>query len=79
MFNAKNMARELKEKDLPLLVPYNIHFSDECSSGRILDYLLKAHSLHFTDRPDGYFYSTVKETVDRIDTLRQQVDYGLRT
>jgi MinD-like ATPase involved in chromosome partitioning or flagellar assembly len=79
MFNAKNMARELKEKDLPLLVPYNIHFSDECSSGRILDYLLKSHSLHFTDRPDGYFYNTVKDTVDRIDTLRQQVDYGLRT
>ena len=79
MFNAKNMARELKEKDLPLLVPYNIHFSDECSTGRILDYLLKSHSLHYTDRPDGYFYNTVKETVDRIDTLRQQVDYGIRT
>jgi hypothetical protein len=79
MFNAKNMARELKEKDLPLLVPYNIHFNDECSSGRILDFLLKSHSLHFTDRPDGYFYNTVKDTVDRIDTLRQQVDYGLRT
>ena len=79
MFNAKNMARELKEKDLPLLVPYNIHFNDECSSGRLLDFLLKAHSLHFTDRPDGYFYSTVKETVDRIEYLRKQVDYGLRS
>jgi len=77
-YSPKNASRTLKEKDAPIIIPYNVNFADECCDGNMVDFLLKAKSLHYTDRPDGYFYAVVKDGVERIDNIRKQVDFGLR-
>lgn len=77
-YSSKNVARLLKEKDLPFVVPYNILFADSCSEGKIIDYLLSIQRLNFADGKDGYFYSELKETAERIDFARKQFEYQMK-
>ena len=65
-------------EDLPFVVPYNILFADSCSEGKIIDYLLSIQRLNFADGKDGYFYSELKETAERIDFARKQFEYQMK-
>lgn len=75
-FTSKNIARYLNEKDIPVTVPYNILFSDHCSEGEILDYILQVRQLTFIEGKDGFFYECLKKVVDKIDYKRKEFEYG---
>ena len=77
-FTAKNIGRELKESITPFVVPYNIHFSDNCSDTTLVDYILKVQKLTFKDGDDRKFYQALKDTTERIDYERTSFEYGLK-
>ncbi len=77
-YTAKNIARMLNEKETPLVVPYNIAFTDNCCTGTIIDYMLSVQSLSFKNGKDGYFYEEVKKSIEALDYLRQEVDFGMK-
>lgn len=74
-YTSKNIGRMLNEKDVPITVPYNILFNDNCSEGSIIDYVLQVRTLSFREGKDGYFYDCVKEAADTIDNKRKYVEY----
>ena len=76
-FNAKNMGRYLKEKNSPIVVPYNILFADYCSEGKILDYFLAIKAYKVGQGKDEFFCTQVRDAVERIDYLRQAQEFGL--
>ena len=76
-YTAKNMGRYLKERNVPIVIPYNIFFADSCSEGKIIDYLLSLQILTSRKDRDGFFYDQVQRTVERIDYLRQAQEFGL--
>lgn len=76
-YSAKNVGRILKERNVPLTVPYNILFADSCSDGKIVDYLLSLQQLEGSQGKDRYFYDEIKKTAERLDYLRQAQEYGL--
>lgn len=76
-FSSKNVARLLKEKNLPMAVPYNILFADECSEGRIVDYILKANAMKEFDNKDTFFVNTLKNTKDYLIYKMQEKMNGL--
>ena len=75
-YTSKNIARYLNEKDVPVTVPYNILYSDSCSEGLIIDYILSVRQLTFIEGKDGYFYECLKDAVNKIDYKRKEVEYG---
>lgn len=77
-YTAKNIARLLNEKNVPLIVPYNITFTDNCCTGTIIDYLLSIQSLSFKNGKDGYFYEELKKSIESLDFLRQEIDFGVK-
>ena len=76
-YTAKNVGRYLKEKNIPVVVPYNILFSDHCSEGKILDYFLAIKAYKVGQGKDEYFCTQVRETIEKIDYLRQEQEFGL--
>ncbi len=76
-FSSKNVARLLREKNIPMEVPYNILFADECSEGRIVDYILKANTLKEFDNKDTYFVNTLNSTKDYLIYKMQEKMNGL--
>ena len=76
-YTAKNMGRYLKEKNIPLVVPYNILFADHCSEGKILDYFLAIKAYRVGQGKDEYFCTQVRDTIEKIDYLRQEQEFGL--
>ena len=74
-FTSKNMGRFLKEKNAPIVVPYNILFADNCSEGKILDYFL-AMQVSENKRND-FFCNQIRDAVEKIDYLRQSYEFGL--
>ncbi|MBR3325033.1 MAG: hypothetical protein IKG14_03195 [Clostridia bacterium] len=75
-YTCKNIARYLNEKDNPVAVPYNILYSDSCSEGQIIDYILSVRQLFFTEGKDGYFYECLKDVVEKINYKREEAEYG---
>ena len=65
-YTQKNVARYLKEKNIPICVPYDPIFSDNCKVGKIIDYFLSIKSLTFKDLRQGEFYNKVVDSVARI-------------
>ena len=76
-FTDKNVARYLKEKKYPFVFPHSIQFSDACSEGKIIDYIVKVKELDGDDREDGYFYTRLNKTTEDIDYRRKEIDMGL--
>ncbi len=76
-YTAKNIGRYLREKNIPLVVPYNILFADHCSDGKILDYFLAIKEYKIGQGKEQYFCTQVRETIERIDYLRQAQEFGL--
>ncbi|MBR3134075.1 MAG: hypothetical protein IKG56_01265 [Clostridia bacterium] len=75
-YTDRNVGRFLNEKVTPLTVPYNILFSDSCSEGQIIDYVLGVRQLTFIEGKDGAFYEAVKKTAEKIDYKRKEIEYG---
>ena len=77
-YSAKNVARFLKEKKPPLIVPYSIMFSDYCSEGKSIDYILSMEGLaaNATDY-NAFFYHNLEKTEQDIDYKRQAVEFGM--
>lgn len=77
-YSAKNVARFLKEKKPPLTVPYSIMFSDYCSEGKSIDYILSMEGLaaNATDY-NAFFYHNLEKTEQDIDYKRQAVEFGM--
>lgn len=75
-FTAKNISRYIGSKELPFYLPDNILFTDCCSEGQIVDYILRARTLTNQDSPDFKFYKELKDGVDRLDKLRRDIEFA---
>lgn len=69
-YTAKNMGRYLREKRVPLTVPYNAHFYDYSTRGKTIDYFLATRKLTFKDGAEGFFYDELRRDVDEIEKIR---------
>lgn len=76
-YSSKNVARFLKEKNIPLVVPYNILFSDDCTEGRIVDYFLKVQKVEGYDNKDTFFIKQLRETTEKLEYKMQEKINGL--
>ena len=76
-YSNKNVARYLKEKNIPLVVPYNILFADDCAEGKIIDYFLKVQRLQGYDNKDTYFIKQLRDTTQRLEYKMQEKINGL--
>lgn len=70
IYTAKNIGRYLREKHTPLTIPYNIHYSDSCSKGKVVDYFLSTNALTFRDGAEGFFYDELRRDVEVIEEIR---------
>lgn len=76
-YSNKNVARFLKEKNIPMVVPYNILLADECSEGRIIDYFLKVQRMEGYDNKDTYFVKQLRNTTQSLEYKMQEKINGL--
>lgn len=76
-YSSKNVARFLREKNIPLVVPYNILFSDDCVEGKIVDYFLKVQKVEGYDNKDTFFIKQLRETTQRLEYKMQEKLNGL--
>lgn len=76
-YSNKNVARYLKEKNIPMIVPYNILLADECSEGKIIDYFLRIQRIEGYDNKDTYFIKQLRQTADSLEYKMQEKMNGL--
>lgn len=79
-YTAKNVSRYIQEKDEPLVIPYNILYSDYATEGKVVDYFLKLAGLESESTKDGkdaYFIGMCNKTGNSIDYSRKEADYGM--
>ena len=76
-YSNKNVARYLKEKNIPIVVPYNILLADDCSEGKIIDYFLKVQRLVGYDNKDTYFIKQLRQTSNSLEYKMQEKMNGL--
>ncbi len=70
-YNKQNVTRYLKERKVVLAVPYNILFTEKCTEGNIIDYILSARNV--TDETDSNF-NFIKE----IKEISQNIIFKLQ-
>ena len=76
-YSNKNVARYLREKNIPMVVPYNILLSDECSEGRIVDYFLKVQRIEGYDNKDTFFIKQLRQTTSSLEYKMQERANGI--
>ena len=77
-YTAKNIGRYLREKNIPITVPYNILFADDCTEGKIIDYFLARQGIKSNNLSrDAYFCDEIRNSIEKIDYLRQAQEFGL--
>lgn len=76
-YSNKNVARYLREKNIPMVVPYNILLSDECSEGRIVDYFLKVQRIVGYDNKDTFFIKQLRQTTSDLEYKMQERANGI--
>ena len=76
-YSNKNVARYLREKNIPMVVPYNILLSDECSEGRIVDYFLKVQRIVGYDNKDTFFIKQLRQTTSSLEYKMQERANGI--
>ena len=76
-YSNKNVARYLREKNIPMFVPYNILLSDECSEGRIVDYFLKVQRIEGYDNKDTFFIKQLRQTTSSLEYKMQERANGI--
>ena len=76
-YNKQNVTRYLKERKVVSAVPYNILFTEKCSEGNIIDYILSAKNV--TDETDTNFnfIKEVKEISQNIIFKLQELQMKL--
>lgn len=74
-YTQKNVARYLREKSIPVCVPYDAIFSDNCKVGKIIDYFLFLKGLTFKDLRQGEFYNKVVDSVAKI--IETKINLGI--
>lgn len=60
-YTAKNVARSLKEKEIPCVIPYNTLFLDASSEGNVVDVILKQRDIRIEDE-NTVFIKEIKDT-----------------
>ena len=65
-YSEKKCIKIFKEKNLPLTVPYNILFADECDGGKIVDYFLKIQKISGYDNKDTFFCKPNKKLSNKF-------------
>ena len=76
-FSAKNVSRYLRERNLPLVVPYNILFADFCAEGKAIDYLTDMMKITNKDDENYQFLKMLNQTTEALDYKRQQIELGM--
>lgn len=76
-FSNKNVARLLREKNIPMIVPYNILFADDCFDGKIIDYFLKIQRVQGYDNKDTYFIKQLRSTSEALEYKMQEKMNGI--
>ena len=76
-YSAKNVSRYLREKNLPLVVPYNILFADYCTEGKAIDYLTNMTRITNKDDENYQFLKMLNQTAEALDYKRQQIELGM--
>ena len=76
-YSAKNVSRYLREKNLPLVVPYNILFADHCTEGKTIDYLINMMRITNKDDENYQFLKMLNQTSETLDYKRQQIELGM--
>lgn len=76
-FSNKNVARLLRERNIPMIVPYNILFADECFEGKIIDYFLKMQRVQGYDNKDTYFIKQLRNTSEALEYKMQEKMNGI--
>lgn len=77
-YSAKNIGRMLNERNIPMVIPYNILFADNCFEGRIIDYFLELQQIEKSNiGKDNYFFEEIDKTAEKIDYLRKEVELGI--
>lgn len=79
-YSSKNVARFLKEKNIPFTIPYNILFADDCSEGKVIDYFLKMQRLLGNkeyDNKDTFFIKELRNSINILEYKMQEKKNGL--
>lgn len=71
-YNAKNVARYMKEKDGVCAIPYNTLFFEACNEGKVADYFIKFRRINPKDK-NALFINSVKESAERIVYTLQEL------
>lgn len=72
-YNDKNITKYLKERKKVSVVPYNVLFSESCSEGTIIDFLLKLRSIIDYNDPNTTFIKELEELDNEILTKIQEL------
>jgi MinD-like ATPase involved in chromosome partitioning or flagellar assembly len=71
-YNAKNVTRYLRERNLVSYVPYNTLFFEACSENKLIEFLLKFRKLKDDLDRNAIFMKTIEQsTVAIIDKLHE--------
>ena len=79
-YSSKNVARLLKEKNIPFTIPYNILFADDCSEGKVIDYFLRMQKLFGNkeyDSKDTFFVKELRNSISILEYKMQERKNGL--
>ena len=79
-YSSKNVARLLKEKNIPFTIPYNILFADDCSEGKVIDYFLRMQKLFGNkeyDSKDTFFVKELGNSISILEYKMQERKNGL--
>lgn len=71
-YNAKNVARYMKEKNGVCVIPYNTLFFEACNEGKVADYFIKFRRINSKDK-NALFINSVKDTAERIIYTLQEL------
>jgi len=64
-YNAKNVARYIKEKRGVCTIPYNTLFFEACNEGKVADFFIKFRKINPKDR-NSMFIEDVRATAEKI-------------
>jgi len=64
-YNAKNVARYIKEKRGVCTIPYNTLFFEACNEGKVADFFIKFRKISSKDR-NAVFIEEVRQTAEKI-------------
>lgn len=64
-YNAKNVARYIKDKRGVCIVPYNTLFFEACNEGKVADFFIRFRKINSKDK-NAFFISGVTQSIEKI-------------